>query len=114
MNDQIQTVMVEATRLTRAGRVAEATALIQHTLGEGAPLTGWPGRADAPIEAEVHIREDPPPWQEPTKPGREGGSPGLANTPRVVAPQVPAVDLLQLPGELRHPAWRGPLVMPGR
>lgn len=111
MNDQIQTVMMEATRLTRAGRVAEATALIQHTLGEESSLAGRPGRADAPIEAEVRIREDPPSWREPTRPGREGGSPGRVGS-RFVAPQARAADLLQLPGELCHPAWRGSLAMP--
>ena len=32
MNDHMQTAMAEATRLTRAGRLAEATTLIQRTL----------------------------------------------------------------------------------
>ncbi len=35
MNDQMQAGMAEATRLTREGRLAEATALIQRTLGGG-------------------------------------------------------------------------------
>ena len=33
MPDQLNDTMAEATRLTRAGRVAEATALIQRSLG---------------------------------------------------------------------------------
>ena len=34
MNDHMQAAMAEATRLTRAGRLAEATTLIQRTLGD--------------------------------------------------------------------------------
>ena len=35
MNDRMQTGTVEATRLTREGRLVEATALLQRTLGGG-------------------------------------------------------------------------------
>lgn len=114
MNDQIQEVMDEATRLTRAGRVAEATALIQRTLGDRPATAGGSGRTDAPIEAEVRVREDPSPLRLPTRQGSNGGSPGLASAHRIVAPQAPAADPLQLAGILRHPAWHGPLVKPGR
>lgn len=113
MKNQIQAVMAEATRLTRAGQFAEATALIQRTLGDMPASAGWPGRADTSIEAEVRIREDPLPVQELTEQGGDGGSSGLANAHRVGAPQAPSVDPLQLPGGLHHSAWRGPLVRPG-
>ena len=52
--------MTEATRLTRSGRLAEATALIQRTLGRGS----GPGAAPAPTEPG------------PTEPGP--GGPGAA------------------------------------
>jgi poly(hydroxyalkanoate) depolymerase family esterase len=55
MNEQQQAAMAAATRLTREGRLAEATALIQRTLGglPGAdvPTTGSPAAAQAP-----HVR----------------------------------------------------------
>lgn len=61
MNDRIQAGMAEATRLTRAGRLAEATALIQHTR-KGVSATNVsaaePSRADAPIEAEFRVLDD--------------------------------------------------------
>ena len=61
MNDRMQTMIAEATRLTRAGRLAEATALIQRTLG-GLPTTNvpaaGPSHADAPIEAEFRVLDD--------------------------------------------------------
>ncbi len=61
MNDHMQTMIAEATRLTSAGRLAEATALIQRTLG-GLPTTNVPAaepsRADVPIEAEFRVLDD--------------------------------------------------------
>ncbi|MBA2445071.1 MAG: PHB depolymerase family esterase [Nocardioidaceae bacterium] len=45
MNDDGQANMAEATRLTRAGRLAEATALLQRKLGKGQPPATTPGRA---------------------------------------------------------------------
>ncbi len=114
MNDQIQAIMAEATRLTRAGRFAEATALIQRTLGGMPAATGWSGYTDAAIEAEVRIMEDSPPLREPTRQGSNSVSPGLASAQRVVTPQAPSADPLRLPGGLRHPTWCGPLVRPGR
>jgi len=61
MNNRMQTRIAEATRLTRAGRLAEATALIQRILG-GLPTTNVsaaePSRADAPIEAEFRVLDD--------------------------------------------------------
>ena len=52
MPDQLNDTMAEATRLTRAGRVAEATALIQRSLGsrpgpDPAAATSAPATASA-------------------------------------------------------------------
>jgi poly(hydroxyalkanoate) depolymerase family esterase len=59
MPDQLHDPMAEATRLTRAGRLTEATALIQQTLGRqpgprpaGATPTG-PGRPEPPAGARL-------------------------------------------------------------
>jgi poly(hydroxyalkanoate) depolymerase family esterase len=54
MPNRIQDPMTEATRLTHQGRLAEATALIQRTLGAGpspARTSNDPADADDPIEA---------------------------------------------------------------
>jgi poly(hydroxyalkanoate) depolymerase family esterase len=60
MNDQMQAAMTEATRLTRAGRLAEANALIQRTLGGiSAPLRKF-ARTDVPNEGGVRIMEITP------------------------------------------------------
>src|SRR6516225_5114401 len=65
MNDQMQAAMAEATRLTRAGRLAEATALIQRTLGGiSAPIDRFT-RADVPDEAGVRVVEITPTLPEP-------------------------------------------------
>ena len=53
MSDQMQEGMAEAMRLTREGRLAEATAVIQRTLGGGftpASSPGAPDGADKPSE----------------------------------------------------------------
>ncbi len=60
MNDQMQAAMAEATRLTRAGRLAEATALIQRTLGGMPAAAGRSTRAASPLEAEVRVVEETP------------------------------------------------------
>ena len=65
MKDQMQAAMAEATRLTRAGRLAEATALIQRTLGGiSAPIDRFT-RADVPDEAGVRVVEITPTLPEP-------------------------------------------------
>ncbi len=67
MNDHMQPGMAEALRLTRTGRLAEATAIIQRTLA-GEPTTNASvvesSHTDAPIEAEFRIIDDPPPSME--------------------------------------------------
>ena len=67
MNDHMQPGMAEALRLTRIGRLAEATAIIQRTLA-GEPTTNASvvesSHTDAPIEAEFRIIDDPSPSME--------------------------------------------------
>lgn len=61
MKDYMQSGMAEATRLTRAGKLTEATALIQRTLAGLPPGNGVKtenSSADAPIEAEFRILDD--------------------------------------------------------
>ncbi len=62
MNDRMRDAMAEASRLTQAGRLAEATTIIQRTLGR-MPVTdvsaAEPGTAAEPIEAEFDVVEDP-------------------------------------------------------
>ena len=71
MNDS-QNAMMEATRLTQAGRLAEATALIQRTLsGKKAnqPSPGPTSSTEAPIDAEFTILDDThSPEETPTPP----------------------------------------------
>ena len=49
--------MAEATRLTRAGRLAEATTLIQRTLGDMSAPTGRSTHANVPNETKVRVVE---------------------------------------------------------
>src|SRR5689334_3010397 len=65
MNDHMQAAMTEATRLTRAGRLAEATALIQRTVGGVSAPIGRFTRTDVPNDGEVRIVEASPPLPEP-------------------------------------------------
>jgi len=57
MNSDMQRGMAEATRLTREGRLAEATALIQRTLGGGFPPTS-PESSDDVIETTSRIVDE--------------------------------------------------------
>jgi len=66
----MQTEMTEATRLTRAGRLMEATTLIQRTLaGQSAThiVEAERSRADAPIEAVFRVLDDSSPSTETPK-----------------------------------------------
>ncbi len=66
MNDQMQSGMAEATRLTREGRLAEATALIQHTLGgRSAP----PDAPEDPVETARRAVNEAPQPTAPSQPG---------------------------------------------
>ena len=81
MNDHMQSGMAEATRLMRAGRLAEATAMIQRTLGSvSAPnvVVAEPDSADAPIASAFPVLDDPSPAMETSARGvarnlRRGG-----------------------------------------
>jgi poly(hydroxyalkanoate) depolymerase family esterase len=70
VNDQMKVGMAEATRLTREGRLAEATAVIQRTLG----------CADEPIESTSRVVNEPPQPAAPSLPGST--EPTLRRAPR--------------------------------
>jgi hypothetical protein len=56
VSDQMQAGMAEATRLTSEGRLAEATAVIQRTLGSAfAPAPDGSGGADGPVERSSRV-----------------------------------------------------------
>lgn len=74
MNDQMQNVMAEATRLTQQGRLDEATAAIQRALGGTfVPSPEGSGNAEDPIEVTSRLIKAGP--QEQAK-GRSTASPG--------------------------------------
>jgi poly(hydroxyalkanoate) depolymerase family esterase len=62
MRDQMQDGMAEATRLTREGRLAEATAVIQRALGGSFTPVASEGHdgADKPVEADFHVVDEVP------------------------------------------------------
>src|SRR6266516_4800082 len=82
-NDPMQAGMAEATRLVRAGRLAEATALIQRTLGS-VPVSNvsvvYADRADAPGASPLPLRDDSSLTTEPSGEGmaRRAGGEALA------------------------------------
>jgi len=74
MNKHMQDTIAEATRLTRAGRLTEATAMIQRTLASQSAtivVETEPGCADAPIEAVFRVLDAPSPS---TETARESGT----------------------------------------
>jgi poly(hydroxyalkanoate) depolymerase family esterase len=106
MNARQMAAMAEATRLTRQGRLVEATALIQQTLAgpavtrqaPAAPPAGeetgsTPGRRPAPWPAlragqGTQLRQIHPGWITRRRPAPSRGTQGLRQTHR---PAVPAV-----------------------
>jgi hypothetical protein len=106
MNDQMQTAMAEATRLTRTGRLAEATLLIQRTLGGASALAGRFTNVDAPHEAVVRVVEVTPPLLGPTIQPGTGASPGPASAYPVVPLQTPSHDALQRASSLHDSMQR--------
>jgi poly(hydroxyalkanoate) depolymerase family esterase len=107
MNNHLQAGMAEATRLTRAGRLAEATALIQRTLA-GLPATDTSvaesSSASVPIEGEFRILDDSSPSRETSG----GGAPHSHRTGGEAAPVRSAAaqrtlfpDTLRFPGSMR-------------
>jgi poly(hydroxyalkanoate) depolymerase family esterase len=127
-NVQHLDAMREATALTRAGRLAEATALIQRTLGGTAPVRVVPGEI---VIDEERLRDDHPPGAPPGRgsPGVDGGTAAHAG-PRCttgglrdllrgqlakvadgvrthVAPSAPGPSVPALPGTTRRAVHRG-------
>ncbi len=104
MDDRMQAGMAEATRLTLAGRLAEATATIQRTLGRvpiidvSAPK---PGSAADPIEAEFRVIEDSLPS---TEASTWDTAPGTATSTGPATARPPASPGVLFPGALRFPA----------
>ena len=98
MRDQFKGGMAEATRLTREGRLAEATALIQRTLGGGhVPGPNDTGDFDEPMEKVFRLFDKSP---QDTKKSRCKAGPG-ANSGTTRAPR-----------RARRSTSRPPLVMP--
>ncbi len=93
MDDRMKAGMAEATRLTREGRLAEATALIQKTLqGASFPSNGTTVTPDDDtiIDAEFHVVDDTTPTT-PVKPEENSTSwKGLPVPPRGARPTIPA------------------------
>ena len=114
MNDRMRAGMAEATRLTRAGRLAEATALIQRTLGiarSSDPSEEEPESATTPVEAEYHIVNDSKPSSETTarniSPGQKIGAPVESAILRPAAePGVLSPHEIRLPGIMRSATGR--------
>ncbi len=77
MNSDMQRGMAEATRLTREGRLAEATALIQRTLAGGSPPTSSESSEDA-IEVESRLVDEAPPSEFHTRPATHNLRPAPA------------------------------------
>ncbi len=112
MKDRMQTAMAEVTRLTRVGRLAEATEIIQRTLAmvsASGVSTAGPGSADAPIDAEFRVVDDSPPSTKAAVSGMipRSGVPTRSARPRpATASDVFSSDALHLPGSMRT-ATRG-------
>ncbi|MHB1131418.1 MAG: extracellular catalytic domain type 1 short-chain-length polyhydroxyalkanoate depolymerase [Chloroflexota bacterium] len=104
----MQSTMTEALRLTRAGRLAEATAIIQRNLG-AAPTpentAARPTSAAAPSRVAPRLgRVSAPTLQVPVRgrSSRNGRLPGFVTSGPAVAPGGLAPDGLQLPDWARN------------
>src|SRR5260370_24179371 len=104
--DRMQAGMAEATRLVRAGRLAEATALIQRTLGS-VPAPNVSGvdadRADTPAAPALPVRDD-------SSPATELSGEGMARSRRIradaLAARLPAALSILSPETRRFPGNR--------
>src|SRR5579883_2546559 len=86
-------LMLEATRLTRAGKLAEATALLQRMLrgggaGNGAPPSGGDGR-DAPAGHTAPLIDAVAETIETTDPSASGGAPSGPAPGAKAGPHLP-------------------------
>jgi poly(hydroxyalkanoate) depolymerase family esterase len=106
MNDQMKEAMAEATHLTRTGRLAEATALIQRTLGIIS------ARAGIPDEPVVRVVEGTPPLLGPTIQGGVGASPEHASAFPAPLPQTPPPGAFQRARSLHGSVRRGQPLRP--
>ena len=106
MNDYIQAGMAEAMRLTRAGRLAEATALIQRTLGSASTVNAsaaGSGSEATSTEAEFRVVDDSPPSTEPSAGGmahsrRRGGESVAARLAATLSTLSP--EIVHFPGSM--------------
>src|SRR5258708_17878683 len=106
MSDRMEEGMAEGLRLTRAGRLDEATAIIQRTLRQVPIVDGSAaesGGADEPIEAEFRIVEDPPPSKE--TPARDRG-PSTGSPTGTAAVHHPAGPIVLSPVVVESPGSR--------
>jgi len=106
MQVPMQDGMAEATRLTRAGRLAEATALIQRILA-GSPATDVSTAASshdgAPIDAAFRVVDADPPSLEPSEDGgaRDHKTEGVSATARPPsASSIFSPNPAQVPGDI--------------
>jgi poly(hydroxyalkanoate) depolymerase family esterase len=91
MNDSMYAGMVEATRLTRESRMAEATALIQSTLGRTQVHRITPtdlGNPPGPIEVTFRVADEPKPVIEAAALGESGTVAAPTTEAQVVPPIV--------------------------
>ncbi len=114
MNAGMQTAMLEAARLTRAGNLVEATAILQRTLGGS--QAAWPGMSatarpeTAAIEGECRVVDDGPSVSSAQRPEAKGASPREGRAPFFTKTAWPGPDLAAL-----HKPWqefRSPLSEP--
>jgi poly(hydroxyalkanoate) depolymerase family esterase len=113
MRDQMQDGMAEAMRLTREGRLGEATAVIQRTLGGTfAPVApDNPGGADEPIEATFRVVDEAA-RHAATKCRRTAGrGSGAAKRP-APEPPIPCRGVPRLPGDMSGQTAEAPTVVP--
>ena len=116
MEDKIYAAMIEATRLTREGRLNEATQLIQRTLQLSHASTGnLNDAADEPERIEKTLRLTTDPVAEPGASKTEVPSPASAKEEHPTAAE-PSMDAVSMDRRtVRRPTMRRPgrLLRPG-
>lgn len=108
MNKPMQAAMAEARRLTVEGQLAEATALIQRTLGHGGSPTAGPKGTDDPIRPKVQVLDAL------AAPGVASGSgPAQQSVASDLAERLRRSARVRLPHLRRHALRRPLLPCPG-